>query len=77
LLFFKEWLGLFIFRIIEFVRALSRHKIQYFKQRAEEEARKSSHNMYVEFEGLEDEECVSPLELQQIQMTGTQQLNTH
>jgi len=43
-----------------FPNEANKSKIQYFKQKAEEEARKSTLNTYSEFEGLEDEEFTSP-----------------
>jgi len=43
-----------------FPNETNKSKIQYFKQKAEEEARKSTLNTYSEFEGLEDEEFTSP-----------------
>ena len=44
-----------------FPNETNKAKIQYFKQKAEEEAaRKSTLNTYSEFEGLEDEEFTSP-----------------
>ncbi len=39
---------------------VNRSKIQYFRQKIEEETRKSTMNNYDQFEGLEDEEIQSP-----------------
>jgi len=43
-----------------FPNEANKTNIQYFKQKAEEHAHKSTMNTYSEFEGLEDEEFTSP-----------------